>query len=88
MTQSVLKCGMFEVGWRGQVPGQRTPATAWVPRSEGAGRRFFRQKSVDIKYPPRKLESEGYDGPIEISEYQQFQWLREQLAKVPQGTKL
>jgi hypothetical protein len=34
-----------------------------------------------IKYPPRKLQSEGYDGPIEISKYQQFQWLREQLAK-------
>ena len=34
-----------------------------------------------VKYPPRKLQSAGYDGPIEISKYQQFQWLREQLEK-------
>ncbi|WP_406858695.1 arylsulfatase [Alsobacter sp. KACC 23698] len=34
-----------------------------------------------IKYPPRKLQSMGYDGPIEISKYQKFQWVREQLAK-------
>lgn len=34
-----------------------------------------------VKYPPRKLQSMGYDGPIEISKYQKFQWLREQLGK-------
>jgi arylsulfatase A-like enzyme len=34
-----------------------------------------------VKYPPRKLQSMGYDGPIEISKYQKFQWLREQLQK-------
>ena len=34
-----------------------------------------------IKYPPRKLQSMSYDGPVEISKYQQFQWLREQLGK-------
>src|SRR5215471_16494159 len=34
-----------------------------------------------IKYPPRKLQSMGYDGPIEISKYQKFQYLREMLAK-------
>ena len=34
-----------------------------------------------IKYPPRKLQSMGYDGPIEISKYEKFQWVREQLAK-------
>ena len=34
-----------------------------------------------IKYPPRKLQSEGYTGPITISNYQKFQWVREQLAK-------
>jgi arylsulfatase len=34
-----------------------------------------------VKYPPRKLQSMGYDGPIEISRYQKFQWLREQLMK-------
>ena len=34
-----------------------------------------------IKYPPRKLQSMGYDGPIEISKYQKFQYLREMLQK-------
>jgi arylsulfatase len=34
-----------------------------------------------IKYPPRKLQSASYSGPIEITKYQQFQWVREQLAK-------
>jgi arylsulfatase len=34
-----------------------------------------------IQYPPRKLQSMGYDGPVEISKYQQFQWVREQLMK-------
>lgn len=34
-----------------------------------------------LKYPPRKLQSEGYAGPITITQYQRFQYLREQLAK-------
>ena len=34
-----------------------------------------------IKYPPRKLQSLGYTGPITISNYQKFQGVREQLAK-------
>ena len=34
-----------------------------------------------VKYPPRKLQSEGYTGPIEITDYQRFQWLREQMGK-------
>ena len=34
-----------------------------------------------VQYPPRKLQSMGYDGPIEISKYQKFQWIREQLGK-------
>ncbi len=34
-----------------------------------------------VQYPPRKLQSMSYSGPIEISRYQQFQWLREQLGK-------
>jgi arylsulfatase len=34
-----------------------------------------------VKYPPRKIQSMTYDGPIEISKYEKFQWLREQLAK-------
>ncbi|MCC7326079.1 MAG: arylsulfatase [Burkholderiales bacterium] len=34
-----------------------------------------------VKYPPRKLQSMGYDGPIEISKYQKFQHVREMLQK-------
>ena len=34
-----------------------------------------------IKYPPRKLQSEVYTGPITITEYQRFNFVREQLEK-------
>ncbi len=34
-----------------------------------------------IEVPPRKLQSEGYTGPITISNFQKFGWLREQLKK-------
>jgi arylsulfatase len=34
-----------------------------------------------VKFPPRKLQSFGYTGPITISNYERFQWIREQLAK-------
>jgi arylsulfatase A-like enzyme len=34
-----------------------------------------------LKYPPRKLQSEVYTGPITISNYQKFQYLREELGK-------
>jgi len=34
-----------------------------------------------VKYPPRKLQSGTYTGPIEISKYQQFQWLRDEIGK-------
>jgi arylsulfatase len=34
-----------------------------------------------MKYPPRKLQSEVYTGPIEISKYERFEWIREQLKK-------
>ncbi|KQV13418.1 arylsulfatase [Rhizobium sp. Root1203] len=34
-----------------------------------------------VKYPPRKLQSQSYTGPIEISKYQEFQWLRDELGK-------
>jgi arylsulfatase len=30
-----------------------------------------------IDYPPRKLQSYGYTGPVTISNYQKFQWIRE-----------
>ena len=34
-----------------------------------------------IKYPPRKLQSETYTGPITLSGYQRFQYIRDQLEK-------
>ncbi len=34
-----------------------------------------------IDYPPRKMQSEGYDGPLTLSGYQRFQYVRESLAK-------
>ncbi len=34
-----------------------------------------------LKYPPRKLQSEGYSGPLTITDYQRFQWVRESLEK-------
>jgi arylsulfatase A-like enzyme len=34
-----------------------------------------------VKYPPRKLQSESYTGPVTLSEYQRFQYVRESLEK-------
>jgi arylsulfatase A-like enzyme len=34
-----------------------------------------------VKYPPRKIQSETYSGPITIQQYERFQFLREQLQK-------
>jgi arylsulfatase A-like enzyme len=39
-----------------------------------------------VQYPPRKLQSESYSGPITLSEYERFQHIREQLGK--QGVNL
>lgn len=33
-----------------------------------------------LTHPPRKLQSEGYTGPITVSQYQRFKFVREQLA--------
>jgi arylsulfatase len=32
-----------------------------------------------VQYPPRKLQSEGYTGPITISGYEQFENVKKQL---------
>jgi arylsulfatase len=34
-----------------------------------------------VQYPPRKLQSEAYSGPITLSSYERFQWIRDQLQK-------
>lgn len=33
-----------------------------------------------VEYPPRKLQSETYSGPITITQYQRFKYVRDQLA--------
>ena len=34
-----------------------------------------------VQYPPRKLQSETYTGPITLTQYQRFKWVREELEK-------
>jgi arylsulfatase A-like enzyme len=34
-----------------------------------------------VQYPPRKLQSMTYTGPVTISDYERFQWVRDQLGK-------
>jgi arylsulfatase len=34
-----------------------------------------------VQYPPRKLQSAAYSGPITISGYEKFEWMRDQLKK-------
>lgn len=34
-----------------------------------------------VKYPPRKLQSEGYSGPVTLTQYQRFQYVRDMLSK-------
>jgi arylsulfatase len=34
-----------------------------------------------VQYPPRKIQSMTYTGPITISNYQRFEWLRKQLGE-------
>ena len=34
-----------------------------------------------VEYPPRKAQSESYTGPITISAYEKFSWMRDQLKK-------
>ncbi|MBB5191831.1 arylsulfatase [Silvimonas terrae] len=34
-----------------------------------------------VKYPPRKMQGEGYSGPITLTQYQRFQYIRDQLSK-------
>jgi arylsulfatase len=41
-----------------------------------------------VQNPPRKLQSEVYTGPITLTEYQRFQWAREQLEKEGIGLPL
>ena len=37
--------------------------------------------TIYVRYPPRKVQSYGYTGPITLSGYERFQAIRDQLAK-------
>ena len=70
---------------RGQFSAH--PPKSTLPNSsEGKCKRLsappaFRVDGSTKHYQPRKLQSMGYDGPIEISKYQKFQYVREMLQK-------
>jgi arylsulfatase len=34
-----------------------------------------------VQYPPRKMQSAAYSGPITLSAYERFEWVRDQLKK-------
>jgi arylsulfatase A-like enzyme len=34
-----------------------------------------------VQYPPRKLQSQSYSGPVTLTSYERFQFIRDQLAK-------
>jgi arylsulfatase A-like enzyme len=39
-----------------------------------------------VQYPPRKMQGEGYAGPITLTQYERFQYVRDSLAK--EGIKI
>ncbi len=43
------------------------------------GQEINKLMATYVKYPPRKLQSLGYAGPITLSQYQRFQSIRDQL---------
>ena len=46
---------------------------------EPIGQAIEKLMKTYVEYPPRKLQSMGYDGPVELSKYQKFEWIREAL---------
>jgi arylsulfatase A-like enzyme len=45
------------------------------------GQEINKLMATYVKYPPRKTQSLTYNGPITLSQYERFQWVREELAK-------
>ena len=45
------------------------------------GEELQRVMKTFVQYPPRKLQSDGYTGPITITDFEKFDWLRNQLKK-------
>jgi arylsulfatase len=50
------------------------------------GQAVEKKMKTYVQYPPRKMQSETYSGPITLRQYQRFQYIREQLEK--EGVKL
>lgn len=61
----IFMSNFTETTWMGVVMGQELNKLA----------------KTYVQYPPRKLQSLGYNGPLTISSYQKFEWLRDQLKK-------
>jgi Sulfatase len=72
--------------------GRSRAASRWTPTSDGRdrtstwmgpvmGEQLQKVMKTFVDYPPRKLQSDGYTGPITITNYQKFEWLRESLKK-------
>jgi arylsulfatase A-like enzyme len=45
------------------------------------GQEITKLMETYVKYPPRKMQSMGYDGPVTLSGYQKFQWVKDELQK-------
>jgi arylsulfatase len=50
---------------------------AMVPANESVAKLM----KTYVQYPPRKLQSETYTGPITITGYQRYKYLQDALAK-------
>lgn len=55
-----------------------TESTWTLPAANDAVKKKMETYKVD---PPRKLQSEGYSGPVTITNYQKYKWVRDELAK-------
>jgi arylsulfatase len=61
----ILMTNYTETTWMGVVMGQE----------------LKKIMATYVQYPPRKVQSYGYTGPITLSGYERFQWVRDQLQK-------
>ena len=55
-----------------------TEKTSFLPTIQDVTREFMK---TYVKYPPRKVQSEGYTGPITIQDYERLKHVKEALEK-------
>jgi arylsulfatase len=55
-----------------------TEKTWFLPTIQDVTKEFMQ---TYVKYPPRKVQSEGYTGPITIQEYERLKDVKEALEK-------